>query len=61
MKPHGPDLIGIKEDSAMTAKYKELCRRMKPQDAIIRIAKKLLRRVRHVWLKQEEYVYALVA
>ena len=51
----------VKEDSAMTAKYKELTKRMKPQDAIIRIAKKLLRRVRHVWLKQEDYVYALVA
>ena len=51
----------VKEDPARTAKYKELTKRMKPQDAIIRIAKKLLRRVRHVWLKQEEYVYALVA
>ncbi|MHB1688767.1 MAG: IS110 family RNA-guided transposase [Ignavibacteriaceae bacterium] len=51
----------VREDPAMTAKYKELTQRMKPQDAIIRIAKKLLRRIRHVWLKQEEYVYALVA
>jgi hypothetical protein len=45
----------------MTAKYKELVKRMKPQDAIVRIAKKLLRRVRHVWLKQEEYVFAVAA
>lgn len=51
----------VKEDPAMTAKYKELTKRMKPQDAIIRIAKKLLRRVRHVWIKQEEYVYAVAA
>ena len=51
----------VKQDPAMTAKYKELIKRMKPQDAIIRIAKKLLRRVRHVWIEQEEYVYALVA
>ncbi len=51
----------VKEDPAMTAKYKELIKRMKPQDAIIRIAKKLLRRVRHVWIKHEEYIYALVA
>ena len=51
----------VREDPAMTAKYKELTQRMKPQDAIIRIAKKLLRRIRHVWLKQEDYVYALVA
>lgn len=51
----------VREDPAMTLKFKELTKRMKPQDAIIRIAKKLLQRVRHVWLKQEEYVYALVA
>ena len=51
----------VREDPAMTLKYKELTKRMKPQEAIIRIAKKLVKRIRHVWLKQEEYVYALVA
>lgn len=51
----------VREDPAMTLKFKELSKRMKSQDAIIRIAKKLVKRVRHVWLKQEEYVYALVA
>jgi transposase len=51
----------VREDPAMTLKFKELTKRMKPQDAIIRIAKKLLRRVRHVWLHKEHYVYALVA
>ncbi len=51
----------VREDPAMTLKFKELLKRMKSQDAIIRIAKKLVKRVRHVWLKQEEYVYALVA
>ncbi len=51
----------VREDSALTLKFKELTKRMKPQDAIIRIAKKLLKRARHVWIKQEEYVYALVA
>jgi tryptophan synthase beta subunit len=51
----------VREDPAMTLKFKELSKRMKSQDAIIRIAKKLLKRIRHVWLKQEEYVYALVA
>jgi transposase len=51
----------VREDPAMTLKYKELTKRMKPQEAIIRIAKKLLKRIRHVWLKHEEYVYALVA
>ena len=51
----------VREDPAMTLKFKELSKRMKSQDAIIRIAKKLVKRIRHVWLKQEQYVYALVA
>ena len=51
----------VKQDPAMTLKYRELTKRMKPQDAIIRIAKKLLKRIRHVWLNKEDYVYSLVA
>lgn len=51
----------VRNDPAMTLKYKELTKRMKSQDAIIRIAKKLLRRIRHIWLKQEDYVFSLVA
>jgi transposase len=51
----------VKQDPAMTLKYKELTKRMKPQDAIIRIAKKLLKRIRHVWLNQENYIFSLVA
>jgi len=51
----------VREDPAMTLRFKELSKRMKSQDAIIRIAKKLLKRIRQLWLKQEEYVYALVA
>ncbi len=51
----------VKGDPAMTLKYRELTKKMKPQDAIIRIAKKLLKRIRHVWLNQEDYVFSLVA
>ena len=51
----------VREDPAMTLKFKELTKRMNSQNAIIRIAKKLVKRIRHVWLHQEEYVYALVA
>jgi transposase len=51
----------VREDPALTLKFKELTKRMKSQDAIIRIAKKLVKRIRHVWLTREEYVYALVA
>ena len=51
----------VKHDPAMTMKYKELTKRMRSQEAIIRIARKLLVRIRHVWLKQEQYAYSLVA
>jgi transposase len=51
----------VREDPAITLKFNELTKRMNSQNAILRIAKKLLKRIRHVWLKQEEYVYALVA
>jgi transposase len=51
----------VREDPAMTLKFNELSKRMKSQDAIIRIAKKLVKRIRHVWILQEQYVYALVA
>jgi transposase len=51
----------VKHDPAITLKYKELTQRMKSQDAIIRIAKKLLRRIRHVWIYQQDYVFSLVA
>lgn len=51
----------VREDPAITMKYNELCKRMKCQDAIVRIAKKLVRRIRHVWLRKQEYQYALVA
>lgn len=51
----------VREDPAMTWKFKELTKRMKSQDAIVRMAKKLLRRIRHLWLHQENYTYALVA
>ena len=51
----------VRDDPAMTLKFKELSKRMNQQEAIIRIARKLVRRIRHVWLTQEHYVYALVA
>jgi len=51
----------VKSDPAMTLRYRELTNRMKPKLAIIKIAKKLLKRIRHVWIKQEDYVYSLVA
>jgi len=51
----------VRKDPAMTYKYYKLCRKMSKQRAIIRIAKKLLSRIKHVWEKQEEYKFSLVA
>jgi transposase len=51
----------VRKDPALTLRYNELIKQMPRQKAIIRIAKKLLRRIRHVWLYQDNYVKALVA
>jgi transposase len=51
----------VSKDPAMTLRFNELCRTMSKQMAIIRIAKKLLRRIFHLWKNQDRYVYALVA
>lgn len=51
----------VKTDPALTLRFNELIKQMPKQKAIIRIAKKLLRRVRHLWLYQDNYVKALVA
>jgi len=46
----------IRSDAAMLAHYRELQKRMKGQDAIIRIARKLSRRIRAVMLSERMYV-----
>ncbi len=51
----------VKKDPALTLRFNELIKQMPKQKAIIRIAKKLLRRIRHVWLYQDSYLKALVA
>jgi transposase len=47
--------VALRYDPALFSYYSKLKRRMKGQDAIIRIAKKLLSRIRHVWLHKEPY------
>lgn len=51
----------IRKDPAITLVYAQLIKQMSKQKAIIKIAKKLLSRIRHVWIQQEEYQFALVA
>jgi len=52
--------IAVRRDPALTLKYSELSRRMPKNKAIIRIAKKLLSRIRYVWINQSPYIPAIV-
>jgi len=47
-------------DPALTKSYHDYCKRMEPNKAIVRIAKKLLNRIRYVLKNKKTYVCALV-
>ena len=50
----------VRNDGAMSEAFYELCKRMRKTEAIVRIAKKLLLRIRAVWLNEETYVFGLI-
>jgi transposase len=50
--------VAIRNDPALTLCYANLTKRMEPNKAIIRIAKKLLNRIRYVLKNEEEYTIA---
>lgn len=52
--------IAVRKDPAITMVFGKLSKRMKKQEAIIRIAKKLLSRIMHVWKQEEDYALAVV-
>lgn len=52
--------VAVRKDPAFTEAFARYCRRMSKQKAIIRIARKLLNRIRHVWLHRSVYVYSVV-
>jgi transposase len=52
--------VAAAADPALTMKFNQLNKTMSRQKAIIRIAKKLLSRMRFVWINQKEYVKALI-
>ncbi|MCK4664401.1 MAG: IS110 family transposase [Bacteroidales bacterium] len=52
--------IAVRIDPALMMVYTNLCKRMKPSEAIIRIAKKLLNRIRYVLKNKLEYEFAIV-
>ena len=52
--------IAVRKDPALLLRFDELTKTKKKQDAIIRIAKKLLNRVRFVWKNQKPYVSSVI-
>ena len=53
--------VAARMDPALSLSYNELCKRMKPNRSIIRIAKKLLNRVRYVLKTEAEYEYSTIS
>jgi len=53
--------VAIRKDPALTLAYNNYTKRMSKQEAIIRIAKKLLNRIYYVLKNKKEYVYSVVA
>lgn len=51
--------VASRMDPVLAHKFNELCKRMKPCEAIIRIAKKLLSRIRFVMINQTTYEYSV--
>lgn len=50
----------IRKDSALTAVFGNLMKRMDSKKAIVRIAKKLLSRIMYVWNNQKDYICMVV-
>lgn len=53
--------VAARIDPALSLAYNELCKRMKPSKAIVRIAKKLLNRVKYVLKNEKEYVCSVIS
>jgi transposase len=52
--------IAIRKDAALSMAYLNYCKRMPKQKAIIRIAKKMLGRIRYVWQNKSSYEIGIV-
>jgi transposase len=52
--------VAIRKDPALLHSFNKLIFRMKKQDAIVRIAVKLLRRIRYVWHNNTPYAFGVV-
>jgi len=51
--------IAVRTDPALTLAFNDLIKTRSKQRAIIRITKKLVNRMRYVWINQQEYVFAV--
>ena len=52
--------MSVRNDSAMTMTFNQLRGRMESNKAIIRIARKLISRVRHILITKEKYQYGII-
>ena len=52
--------VAIRNDPALVLAYADFIKRMKPNKAIIKIAKKMLNRIRYVLREQKPYGYGIV-
>jgi transposase len=52
--------VAVRKDPVLTHCYNEYIKRMSKQEAIIKIAKKLLSRIRFVWINQKPYVHSII-
>jgi transposase len=52
--------VAVRKDPALTLAFQKLLKNKSKQRAIIRIAKKLVNRMRYVWKNQQEYVTAVI-
>jgi transposase len=52
--------VAVRKDPAMLMTFNALCKKMPKNTAIVRIARKLLNRIRYVLKNQREYVLAIV-
>lgn len=53
--------VAARNDPALSLAFNKLCERMKPNEAIIRIAKKILNRIRFVMKNKTKYVPCVVS
>lgn len=52
--------VAVRKDPALTLAFQNLLKTKSKQRAIIRMTKKLVNRMRHVWKNQKEYVTAVI-